>query len=231
MGDVSILIVDNNLRMIELIKNAFEEEGWSTLVTGDGNKVIDIIDRSLPDLIMLNSVLPEINVPQLCRLIRETSQTPIIIISLLGSNEEKIEFLDLGVDDYIAQPFELDELLARARAVLLRSQPVDSGQPPPPFISGDLRIDYVKRQVTISGNEIRLTPIEYNLLRELTLNADKPLTYDYPLKKVWGPEYGSEWEYIHIYIGKLRTKIEPDLKWPCYIINIPGIGYRFQLIE
>jgi two-component system KDP operon response regulator KdpE len=118
--------------------------------------------------------------------------------------------------------------LARVKCVFRRSQLADSGQIPSLFTGGDLKIDYVKMHVTIAGKEIKLTPIEYNLLKELTLNADKLLTSDYLLKKVWGPEYGSEKEYIHTYIGKLRIKIEPDPKCPRYIINIPGIGYRFQ---
>jgi DNA-binding response OmpR family regulator len=230
MGNTSILIVDSDLRMIESIKNAFEKESWTTLVTGDGKKVVGIIDEVLPDLIVLNSTLPETDVHQLCRYIRESSQIPIIVISPCGSSEEEIEFLNLGADDYIAQSFELDELLARAKAVLRRSQPVDSGQTPLLLISGDLRIDYVRRHVTIAGNEIRFTPIEYNLLRELTLNADKPLTYDYLLKQVWGPEYGSEKEYIHTYIKHLRSKLESDPKNPQYLICIPGVGYKFRNI-
>ncbi len=231
MGNINILIVENSLSVIELIKNAFEKESWSTLVTAEANRAIDIIDRSLPDLIVLNSVLPEINVLQLCRHIREQSQIPIIIISPHGSYEEKIEYLNLGADDYMSQPFAVEELITRIKAVLRRSQPVDSVQTPSLFTSGHLRIDYEKRHVTIAGNEIRLTLIEYNLLKELTLNADKPLTYDYLLKKIWGHEYGSEREYIHTYIKHLRSKIEPDPKNPQYLICIPGMGYRFRSIS
>jgi two-component system KDP operon response regulator KdpE len=155
------------------------------------------------------------------------SNMVIIVLSALEKPEDKVKLLKLGADDYMIKPFNPDELLARVEAVFRRTETDNIVQTQSNFICGDLIIDFNKRQVTVAGEEIKLTPTEYNLLKELVLNKDKVLTYNHLLNKVWGTEYMNEKNYLHVYIRHLRTKIENDPGTPGYIITVPGVGYKF----
>jgi len=150
------------------------------------------------------------------------------MLSARGDLIDKVKCLDLGADDYLSKPFGIEELLARVRAVLRRTEVVGTMPTQASFTSGELQINFAARQVTIAGDEIRLTPTEYSLLQELVLTRGRILTHRMLLNKVWGPEYGDEREYLHVFIGRLRKVLEPDLEHPRYIMTVPGVGYKFQ---
>ncbi len=164
---------------------------------------------------------------EVCRRIREWSQTPIILLSARGSVDDKAKCLDLGADDYVTKPFGARELVARIRAVLRRVDPGQAASVQPSFSSGGLTVNFAARRVTIGESEVKLTPTEYSLLQEPVINFDKVLTHDHLLHTVWGPEYRNEREYLRVYAGRLRAKIESDPANPSPIINIPGVGYEF----
>lgn len=193
----------------------------------DGNKALEIAGEESLDLVILDLLLPEIDGFEVCRRIREWSKVPIIVLSALEKPEDKVKLLKLGADDYMVKPFNPGELLARVEAVFRRTETDKVVQKQDSFICGDLEIDFNRRRVTVAGNEIRLTPTEYNLLQELVINKGKVLTYTHLLNRVWGPEYIEEREYLHVHIGHLRTKIERDPKHTEYIITVPRVGYRF----
>jgi len=180
--------------------------------------------------VILDIMMPKVDGFEVCQRLREWSQIPIIMLSARGDEEDKVKCLDLGADDYITKPFGVEELLARVKAVFRRTQAVGATLTRPAFTSGDLTINFVERRVTIADREVKLTPTEYNLLQELVLNAGKVLTHTHLLSKVWGPEYRDEREYLHVFIRRLRNKLEPDPTNPSYIITVPGVGYQFKAI-
>jgi two-component system KDP operon response regulator KdpE len=194
----------------------------------DGAQALQIFERELLDLLILDIMMPKMDGFEVCRRLREWSQVPIIMLSARGDEEDKVKCLELGADDYITKPFGVNELIARVKAVLRRTVALDTTATEPSFTSGDLQINFVERKVIAGGGEVRLTPTEYSLLQELVLNAGKVLTYAQLLNRVWGPEYGQEREYLHVFIGRLRAKLEPDPTNPVHIVTVPGIGYKFQ---
>ena len=228
MQRARILVVDNDEAIIKFLRANLEAEGCETFIARDGVEALESIERELPDLVILAIMLPKIDGFEVLRRVREWSQIPIVTLSARRERSDKVKCLNLGADDYITKPFGVDELTARLRAVLRRTKKVTPLPAQSRFASGDLTINFAARRVTVAGNEVRLTPTEYNLLRELTMNNDSVLTYEYLLKKIWGAEYGTEREYLHVYIGSLRSKIETDPKHPKYITNIPGVGYSFR---
>ncbi len=223
-----IVVVDDDKDIIELLQAILEAECWETLTSVDGAQALRTIERELPDLVILDIMMPKIDGFGVLRRLREWSQIPIIALSARGEVTDKVKCLNLGADDYITKPFRGDELIARAKAVLRRSEAANAIPAQPSFTRGDLKIDFVERRVTVAGNEVKFTATEYSLLREFVLNAGKVLTHANLLKKVWGPEYGQEKEYLHVFVGRLRAKLEPDPAKPKYVITIPGVGYRFM---
>jgi two-component system KDP operon response regulator KdpE len=194
----------------------------------DGSEALRKIEMELPDLVILDIMMPKIDGFDVCRRLREWSQIPTIMLSARGDETDKVKCLDLGADDYLTKPFGTRELLARVRAVLRRTEATKTVSTQPLFTSGDLRISFAQRQVTVAGKEVKLTPTEYSLLQEFVLNAGKTLTHSYLLDRVWGPEYRDEREYLHVFVHRLRTKLEPDATNPKYIMTVPGVGYRFR---
>lgn len=231
MGSISVLIVDNDLSMIETIRNAFEKERWSTLITTDIAKIINIVGSSPLDLLLLSDTFSDTRVLQLCRHIRKFSQIPIIVIRPQSSSEEKIEFLNLGADEYITKPINTDELVAQIKAVLRRAGIESRMTKQPHFDDGYLTVDFSKRKVTAGGKEVRLTLKEYTLLTELIVNKGNVLTYNQLLEAVWGSGYRDARENVHDYVNSLRCKIEHDPHTPKYIINLRGVGYRFNTTQ
>ena len=223
-----ILVVDDELNIIKFLRSNLEAGGFEVMAATDGALAINTFEKELPDLVILDIMMPKIDGFEVCRRLREWTQTPIIMLSARGDEGDKVKCLDLGADDYITKPFGAGELIARVNAVLRRSE-VRANQPTgPAYTRDDLVINLAKRQVTVVGSEIKLTPTEYNLLQELVLNAGKVLTHTYLLNKVWGPEYREETEYLHVFARRLRLKLEPNPAVPKYLITVPGVGYQFQ---
>ena len=223
-----VLIVDDDLTIIKFVRANLKASDYETLTALDGAEALETIERELPDLVILDIMMPKMDGFEVCRRLREWSQVPIIMLSARGDEEDKVTCLELGADDYISKPFGVGELIARVRAVFRRTEAAATTPPKPSFTAGDIHINFAKRQVTVAGNEVKLTPTEYALLQELILNAGKVLTHTHLLNKVWGLEYREERQYLHVFIRRLRAKLETDPRNPCYITAVPGVGYQFQ---
>jgi len=223
-----ILIVDDDIGVVKSVRANLQARDWETVVAMDGVEALEAIGREQPDLVILDITMPRMDGFEVCRQVREWSRIPIIMLSARHDVEEKVKCLNMGADDYVTKPFGVNELAARVTAVLRRTK--ESGAEPtaPDFSSGDLRVNFVERRVTVRGREVKLTPTEYNLLQELVLGAGRVFSHSTLLGRVWGPEYADEREYLHVFVGRLRKEIEPDPQHPQYIITVPGVGYRFQ---
>jgi len=228
MRKTRILAVDDEVSIRRLLKAKLEDKGYEVSTAMDGVEALEKVATELPDLLILDINMPKMGGFETCRQLRQWSQIPIIMLSARGDEKDKVTCLDLGADDYITKPFGTGELEARVKAVLRRNGATSTIPSRPLFTSGDLQISFAKRRVTIAGKEVRLTPTEYNLLQELVLNAGKALTHTYLLQKVWGPEYHSETEYLHVFVGRLRRKLHIDSADHEYILTLPGIGYQFK---
>ncbi len=221
-----ILVADSDLSVLRFLRANLKASGYQVVLAIDGEEALGKTEGELPDLVILDTMLPKVDSVEVCRRIRDWSRVPIIMLSTKGDGIDKVKCLDLGADDYITKPFSIDELLARVRVLLRRAKPevvVSS----PTFTSGDLEVNFARWRVTMGSNEIRLTPIEFSLLEQLVLNAGKVLTNTMLLQEVWGPEYNREAHYVHVFIARLRKKLEPDPKKPKYILTKPGVGYYF----
>lgn len=180
-----------------------------------------------PDLMLLDLGLPGISGLEVCKKVRAESSLPIIVLSVKDTERDKVAALDLGADDYVAKPFGMNEVLARIRVALRHSAQVQAGTEPV-FLAGPLKVDFAQRLVTVHGAEVKLTPTEYDLLKALIKNNGKIMTRQMLLAQVWGTGYGADAHYLHVYIGQLRRKIEPDPARPRFILTISGVGYRFS---
>ena len=228
MTKKSILVVDDELSIIKLLRANLEDCGYRVLAAMDGAEAVRTFEKEQFDLVILDITMPKVDGFEVCRRLREWSQIPIIMLSARGDETDKVKCLELGADDYITKPFGASELIARVKAVMRRTESAAATPTRPSFTSGDLHINFVNRQITIAGKEVKLTPTEYNLLQKLVLNPGKVLTYTHLLQKVWGPEYRDEREYLHVFTGRLRNKLEPDPAHPKYLITVAGVGYKFE---
>jgi len=230
-----ILVVDDELPIQRILRRNLSARGYDVLVADDGEQAVEMARAHQPDLILLDLCLPgELDGLEVCRQVRLTMQTPIIVLSALTEEKQKVEALDLGADDYLTKPFSNDELQARVRACLRRANSPENGgdSPGQPEIlrseDGYLYMHVVQRLVRAGEHDVRLTPTEFELLRQLMLNAGKVLTHRTLLRAVWGPEYGEEADYLRVYVRQLRLKVETEPSRPRYIITEPGIGYVFR---
>ncbi len=228
MKKTRILVVDDELSIIKFLRANLEANGYEVLVAMDGTEALQTFEMELPDLVILDIMMPKMNGFEVCRQLREWSQIPIIMLSAQGDESDKVKCLDLGADDYITKPFGASELIARVKAVIRRTEATATVLTQPQFTSGDLEISFAQRRVTVAGKEVKLTPTEYSLLQEFVLNAGKVLTHTHLLNKVWGPEYREDTQYLHVFVRRLRAKLEPDKVNPCYIVSVPGVGYQFK---
>lgn len=223
-----IMIVDDELSILKVVRSNLEHGGYKVISATNGAEALQIIERELPDLIILDVMMPQMDGFEVCRRLRQWSQVPIIMLSARGDEKDKVKCLDLGADDYIVKPFGTNELIARISAVLRRTRTADVPPAVSMVTSGDLVINFAKRRVTRAGMEVKLTPTEYALLQELAVNPGKVLTHRHLLRRIWGPEYGDEREYLHVFVRRLRAKLEPEPNNPRYILTVSGVGYRFS---
>jgi len=228
MKKTRILVVDDELSILKYLRANLEAEGYEVLTAMNGVQALKTLETELPDLIVLDIMMPEMDGFEVCHRLREWSQLPIIMLSALDDESDKVQCLDLGADDYITKPFGKAEFIARVRAVMRRAEVANPTPTVPSVKSGKLEINFSQRKVTVKGNEVALTSTEYALLQEISLNAGKVLTYTHLLQKVWGTDYADEREYLHVFVSRLRAKLEPDPKNPCYITTVSGVGYRFE---
>lgn len=221
----SILVVDDEPQIRRVLRTTLSSQGYTVVEARSGEEAFDRIRLERPDLILLDVNLPGISGFDTCREIRHTADVPIIMLTVRNSERDKVQALDAGADDYVVKPFGAEELLARIRAALRRTT---STEAMPPFVSGDLKIDFERRVVSVKGQPVRLTPKEFELLRHLVANQGKALPHRRLLQAVWGPDYGEETEYLRVFINQLRKKIEPQPHHPRYIHTDPWVGYRFE---
>jgi len=224
MKKLQILVADDDTAISKFIQVNLKARGYDVIAVGDGKSALEAIESNEIDLIILDIMMPGMNGMEVCRTIREWSQVPIIMLSARGEESDKVRCLEIGADDYLTKPFNLAELLARIQTALrhhdvLKTPSVTSAR------LGDIEIDFAKRSVARHGQRVDLTPTEYSLLQQLVLNKDKVLTHSMLLQKIWGSDYYSEKEYIRVFIGRLRKKIESDPDRPGCIITVPGVGY------
>ena len=222
-----ILTVDDELSIIRFLRSNLEDRGYTVISATNGEEALHMIEMELPDLIILDVMMPKMDGFEVCRQLREWSQIPIIMLSARGDEKDKVRCLDLGADDYIVKPFGANELIARVSAVLRRTKAASVSPTISTVTSGDLVINFASRQVTRAGLEIKLTPTEYALLQELAVNMGKVLTHTHLLNRVWGPEYREEREYLHVFVRRLRSKLESDPNNPKHILTVSGVGYQF----
>jgi len=217
-----ILVVDDEPQILRALRTNLRGAGYEVFTAATAEEALAEAAARQPDAIILDLVLPDGNGTDVCRELRSWTAAPVIVLSAVGEEKEKVEALDAGADDYVTKPFGLDELLARLRAALRRAEP--GGDPVVEI--GELRVDLEKRAVTLAGRRIQLTPHEFDLLALLARNPGKLLTHTAILREVWGPAYGRESHYLHVYVSQLRRKIEPDPTRPRYLLTEPGAGYR-----
>jgi DNA-binding response OmpR family regulator len=221
-----VLVVDDEPETLKYMSTNLRVRGYEVLTAEDGLTALREFDRSLVDLVILDIMMPGPDGFEVCQAIRRQSDVPIIMLSARGQEKDIVRALDLGADDYLTKPFGVEEMLARVRAALRRTAQTGAA-PRPPLVVDDLEIDFGSRKVTVRGEQVQLTPTEYDLLAHLAINAGRVLTHRSLLQGVWGPEYGEETEYLWAYIRRLRRKLEPDPSNPRYILTQPGVGYSF----
>ena len=220
-----VLVVDDEPPIRRFLRTSLSAQGYDIIEAEDGSKAIEDVRRRSPDLLVLDLGLPGIDGLEVIRRLRGSGVTlPIIVLSSRVDEAGKVEALDLGADDYVTKPFGVEELLARIRTAM-RHKLQQQGERPL-FRSGDLTVDLVRRIVTVKGEDVKLSPREYDLLRLLVAHAGKVLTHRFILKKVWGGE--TDIQYLRIYIRQLRQKIEPDPERPHHILTETGVGYRLR---
>ncbi len=230
MEKKKILIVDDDPAILRLLSANLKARGYEVLTASNGEESLEAVQRDFVDLIILDLMMPKLDGVEVCRRIREWSSIPIIILSARGDEKDKVKCLDLGADDYLTKPFGIAELMARIKTAFRHRGDPAVSPAQTNFAFDGLEINFAKRHVTVDGTEVVLTPTEYSLLQHLAVNSDKVLTHSMLLQSVWGNEYSSEKEYLRVFVGRLRRKLEPDPKNPKYIQTIPGVGYHLATI-
>ena len=223
-----VLVVDDDPLLVRLVRTHLEKAGYKVLAAADGEQALEVAANELPDLVVLDLMLPKLDGFEVCRRIREFSLVPVIMLTARGEPVDRLRGFEMGADDYLAKPFVPAELLARVRAVLRRSQQVTSAATPSVVRCGEIAIDLLRRRVTVGDEGVKLTATEFRLLQHLAVNAGKVLSHTDLLTKVWGPEYRDDRDYLWAYVRHLRRKLERDPEHPVHILSQPGFGYVLE---
>lgn len=223
-----ILVVDDEPQLIRVLRTGLKSRGYDIRAAADGLAGLELFTDWRPDLVITDLAMPNVDGIEFCRRLREISQVPIIVLSAKGEEKTKVEALDIGADDFVTKPFGIDELLARVRASLRRANAPPINEATQTTLDvGDFHVDLESRAVTVRGNEIHLTPKEFDLLIYFIKHPGKVLTHRTLLAAIWGNNYVEQNEYLRVFVGNLRKKVEPD-STPRYILTEPWIGYRFD---
>ena len=225
--DRKILVVDDEERMVRFIRLNLEHDGFRVIEAFNGNQAINKARSSLPDLVLLDVMMPDLDGFEVLRVLREVSSVPVIMLTAKGEEEDRVRGLELGADDYVTKPFSPRELVSRVRAVLRRTEMATATTHGLIQVDERLKIDFDRREVWVDEKLVKLRPTEYRLLYHLVQNAGWVITHDQLLAKVWGYEYRDEPHYVRLYINYLRKKLEEDPANPKYILTERGIGYHF----
>jgi two-component system KDP operon response regulator KdpE len=222
-----LLIIEDEAQMRRFLRVSLDNAGYQLVEAETGEDGLVQAAARNPDVILLDLGLPDRDGLEITARLREWTRTPIVVISARGQEEDKIKALDAGADDYLTKPFGVGELLARLRVALRHANKTESGASV--FSTGDLEVDLVKRRVLRGGSEVHLTPIEYKLFTKLIENAGKVMTHRQLLREVWGPGYVEQTQYLRVYMGQLRHKLEAEPSRPRYLVTEPGVGYRLKI--
>lgn len=222
-----ILVVDDEERMARFIRLNLEHDGFQVIEANRGMQAIQLIRDNLPDVVILDVMMPDVDGFEVLQLIRENNQVPVIMLTAKGEEDDKVKGLELGADDYVTKPFSPRELVSRVKAVLRRTDTSSSDGEGVIEVDEHLKLDFGRREIWLDEKLVKLRPTEYRLLYHLVQNAGWVLTYDQILSKVWGYEYRDEPHYVRLYVNYLRQKLEQDPANPKYILTERGVGYRF----
>ena len=226
--NINVLVVDDEKPLREFVRRNLEVRGYKVLTASNGLEALAIFQNETIQLVIMDIMMPHMDGLEATRRIRQESVIPIIILTAMGEEADKVRAFDLGADDYLTKPFGVGELLGRVKAVLRRADWSEPASSEERIARGDILVDLGRHKVTLRGQAVDLTPTEYNLLLYLMKNAGRTLTHRTILQHVWGTEYGDEAEYLRVYVGKLRQKIEEDPLKPKYLHTEHGLGYRFD---
>ncbi len=222
-----VLVVDDEVEIVRAVRANLAARGYQVTTADSGLAALAQQAQQRADVILLDLGLPDMDGLEVIRRLRVSDAAPIIVLSVRGSDRDKVAALDEGADDYLTKPFSVDELLARIRVALRHAANIASAAPI--FRTGQLEVDLPRRRVTLGGREVHLSPTEYELLKVLIAHRDRVLTHRMLLQQVWGPGYGEEAHYLHVYMAGLRRKLEEDPRNPVHLITEPGVGYRFSV--
>ncbi|MBX3207616.1 MAG: response regulator [Labilithrix sp.] len=224
-----VLVVEDEPQMSRFLRASLGTHGYRLVEATTANEGLAQATASRPDVVLLDLGLPDLDGIEVTRRMRAWTRTPIIVLSARGQEEDKISALDAGADDYLTKPFSVGELLARIRVALRHTAEAASAEEEPVFSLDELRVDLGARQVFVGPSEVHLTPTEYSLLTTLIEHAGKVVTHRQLLKEVWGPSYVEHTQYLRVFMGQLRQKLEPEPAKPRYLVNEPGVGYRLRV--
>ncbi|NOT95832.1 MAG: response regulator transcription factor [Nitrospira sp.] len=220
-----ILVVDDESQIRRSLKVNLESKGYAVEVAATGEQALTAFSNHRPDVAIVDLLLPGMNGVEVTRRVRESSSVPIIVLSAIGDERQKVDALEAGADDYMTKPFGMEELLARIRSLLRRAAGAHSAMPI--VVAGNLCVNFDRREVTVEDKPVKLTPTEYDLLKYMIEHSGKVLTHRMLLQEVWGQAYVDQAQYLRVFVGQLRKKIEQDPTRPRYILTDPGVGYRF----
>jgi len=228
MNRLRVLVADDDPSILRLLSANLKARNFNVIPCINGEEAIGMVEKEIIDLIILDINMPRLDGIEVLKRIRSWDKTPVIMLSARADEKDKVKCLELGADDYVVKPFGMAELIARITTALRHAQSAKVTASSSNFISGDMEINYARRIVKIDNKEIRLTPTEFTLLQELATNSGKVITHRLILQRVWGEEYHTEREYIRVFIGRLRKKIELDPNNPKHLLTIPGVGYQLN---